>query len=103
MHPLLRYAVVGLTGFLAAGGLVVVGLESSNPRIQVLAMAGAGLLTFIVATVLVVGSWRHSVRAWRQRRTLASAVIAAAGGVMLLVAAGALAGTTLIAVLFLFS
>ena len=100
MHPLLRNVVIGAVGFLISAALTVLALLREDPGLQVLAMIGAAVLATATASYLFFQAWRWSVRKYRSGETGRSIAIAVAGGIMALVAAGSLAGTAILFLLF---
>ena len=101
MNPFVRYLVIGAVGFIVAGALGVMGLMSSqNPMTQVLAMIAGSLIAAGICIFLFIQAWRWSIRAYRERRTGRSLLVALTGGVIVIMGAGALALAAILALLF---
>lgn len=100
MHPFLRNVVIGVVGLLIAGALSALAVLGNDPGTSILAMLAAGLIGTVVGSFLFVQGWIWSQRAWRRGFAGRSVAIAVGGGLMIVVAAGSLAGTVLVVLLF---
>ncbi len=100
MNPLLRNVVVGIVGLLLAGGLAALALVGRNSDLSVLALLAAGIIGALIGLFLYAQGWSWGIRAARGRETGSAILIAIGGGLMALVAAVALAGLTILVLLF---
>jgi hypothetical protein len=100
MHPFLRNAVISLVALIIAAALSALALFGRDSQLSVLAMLVSALLATAVGTFLFVQGWLWSGRAARQGYAGRSLAIALAGGLMIIVAAAALAGATVLVLLF---
>jgi len=100
MHPFLRTLVIGAVGLLIAGGLAALAVLGTDPGTSVATMLAAGLIATGVGIFLFIQGWIWSQRAWRRGDVGRSIAIAAGGGLMVVLAAGALAGSVVLVLLF---
>ncbi len=100
MHPFVRNLIIGVVGLIIAGGLSALALLGEDSGLSVLAMLGSALIAGVIGIFLFVQGWIWSQRAARRGATGRSLAIALGGGLMILLAAGALAGATLLVLLF---
>lgn len=100
MHPFARNLIIGVVGLIIAGGLSALALLGEDSGFSVVAMLGSALIAGVIGIFLFVQGWIWSQRAARRGSTGRSLAIALAGGLMILLAAGALAGATLLVLLF---
>jgi hypothetical protein len=100
MHPFLRNAVIGAVGLIIAGALAALALFGRDSDLSVLAMLAGALVAALVGIFLFVQGWVWSTRAARRGYGGRSVAIAFGGVLMALLAAGALAGATILVMLF---
>ena len=100
MHPLLRNVVIGIVGLIIAGALTALALFGNDPGISVSAMLGSALLATTIGLFLFAQGWIWSGRVARRGRGGWAIVIAIGGGLMAVLAAAALAGATILVLLF---
>jgi hypothetical protein len=100
MHPILRYAVIGVVGLIIAGALIALALVGRDADLSILALLMAALIGAGVGIFLYAQGWRWGARMARQRHAGQSVLVALGGGLMALVAAAALAGLLILILLF---
>jgi hypothetical protein len=102
MHPLLRNIVISVVGLIIAGALAALALLGSDPGLSVLGLLVSALLAAGIGIFLFAQGWIWSSRAAQRGYGGRSVLIAFGGGAMILLAAGALAGATVLVLLFYF-
>jgi hypothetical protein len=100
MHPLMRNTVIGVVGLIIAAALVALALLGRDSELSILAMIAAGIVGTVVGLFLYSQGWIWGSRAARRREAGTSVLVALGGGVMAIVAAVALAGLTILLLLF---
>ena len=100
MHPFMRNVVISVVGLIIAGGLSALALQSRDSSLSVVAMLSSALLATVIGAFLFVQGWIWSSRAAREGYAGRSVAIALAGGLMVILAAGALAGSVILVLLF---
>jgi hypothetical protein len=100
MHPFLRNVVISVVALIIAGALSTLALLGRDSDLSVIAMLASALLAAAVGIFLFVQGWLWSGRAARQGYAGRSLAIALAGGLMVILAAAALAGATVLVLLF---
>ncbi len=100
MHPFVRNLVIGVVGLLIAGGLSAIAILGEDPGLSVSAMLASGLIATAIGIFLFIQGWIWSQRAYRRGRPGTGVAIAIAGGLMAVLAAGALAATIVLVLLF---
>jgi hypothetical protein len=100
MHPLLRNVVISLVGLIIAGALAALALFGRDSGLSILGMLASALLAAGIGIFLFVQGWVWSARAAQEGYASRSVLIAFGGALMIILAAGALAGATIIVVLF---
>jgi uncharacterized membrane protein YeaQ/YmgE (transglycosylase-associated protein family) len=100
VHPLLRNTVIGIVGLIIAGGLTALALVGRDSDLSVLALLAAGIIGALIGLFLYSQGWTWGSRAARRRHGGQAVLIALGGGAMALVAAVALAGLTVLLLLF---
>ncbi len=100
MHPFVRNLVIGVVGLLIAGGLGAIAILGQDSGTSTLAMLASGLIATVIGIFLFVQGWIWSQRAYRRGSAGTAVAIAIAGGLMILLAAGALAATVVLVLVF---
>ncbi|HEX6140117.1 MAG TPA: hypothetical protein VF013_06625 [Candidatus Limnocylindria bacterium] len=100
MHPFVRTLVIGAVGLLIAGGLTALAVLGEDSGLSVLAMLGAGLIGTAIGLFVFVQAWRWSQRSYRRGSVGPALGMALAGGLAIVLAAGALAGSIALILLF---
>ena len=100
MHPFARNLVIGVVGLIIAGGLSAIAILGKDSSMSVPAMLGSGLIATGVGLFLFVQSWIWSQRTYRTGSPGTAVAIAIAGGLMVVLAAGALAASVVLILLF---
>ncbi len=92
--------VIGSVGLLVSATLATLAMLSTDTGFSVAAMLAAALLAVGIGLFLSLQGWVWSQRAWRRGWLGRSLLIAVGGGVTLILAAAALAGATILVLLF---
>jgi len=100
MHPFVRNLVIGVVGLLIAGGLSAIAILGEDSGLSVAAMLASGLIATGIGIFLFVQGWIWSQRAYRRGRPALGVGIAIAGGLMAVLAAGALAASVVLVLVF---
>jgi hypothetical protein len=100
MHPFMRNLVISVVGLIIAGGLSALALLGRDSSLSVIAMLSSSLLAAVIGVFLFVQGWIWSSRAAGEGYAGRSVAIALAGGLMVILAAGALAGSVILVLLF---
>lgn len=100
MHPFVRNIVIGVVGLLIAAGLSALAILGEDSALSVAAMLASGLIATAIGIFLFVQGWIWSQRAYRRGSPGAGVAIAIGGGLMALLAAGALAASVIVVLLF---
>lgn len=100
MHPFVRNIVIGVVGLLIAAGFSALAILGEDSGLSVIAMLASGLIATAIGIFLFIQAWIWSQRAYRRGSPGTGVAIAIAGGVMALLAAGALAGSVAVVLLF---
>ena len=100
MHPLLRSVVISAVGLIIAGALAALALFGGDPAVSVIAMLASAVLAAAVGLFLFAQGWVWSGRVARRGYPGRALLIALGGSVMIVLAAAALAGATILVLLF---
>jgi hypothetical protein len=100
MHPFVRNLIIGVVGLLIAGGLSAIAILGQDSGTSTLAMLASGLIATGMGIFLFIQAWIWSQRSYRRGSAGTAVAIAIAGGLMILLAAGALAATIVVVLLF---
>lgn len=100
MHPLLRNLVISIVGLIIAGALSALALLGRDSDFSILAMLLSGLIAAAIGIFLFAQGWIWSRRVAHRGYPGRSLAIALGGGLMIIMAAAALAGATMLILLF---